>query len=124
MAAEGSTMTRFAIGLFTLCLLAAPAAAQSQAKWGALAFGGTEWGAGLDYTTADEARQAALESCGGACSQTIVFHRSCAAVVQNADKSMTWATSRWRGRAIARAMQQCGNTGSDCRVVVAGCTRH
>jgi hypothetical protein len=118
------TMRRLFTGLFALCLLAAPAAAQSQAKWGALAFGGTEWGAGLDYTSADEARQAALESCGGACSQTIVFQRSCAAIVQNADKGMTWATSRWRGRAIARAMQQCGDAGSGCTVVVAGCTRH
>jgi hypothetical protein len=117
-------MPRFTIALFALCLLASPAAAQSQAKWGALAFGGTEWGAGLDYTNADEARQAALESCGGACSQTIVFQRSCAAVVQNADKGTTWATSRWRGRAIARAMQQCAEGGPGCTVVVAACTRH
>lgn len=116
-------MLRLAMSLLALCLLAAPAAAQSQAKWGALAFGGTEWGAGLDYTSPDEARRAALESCGGQCSQTIVFQRSCAAIVQNADKGMIWATSRWRGRAIARAMQQCGDGGTGCEIVVAACTR-
>src|SRR5262245_45772948 len=124
MAAEGSTMPRILIGLIALCLLTAPAAAQNQSKWGALAFGGTEWGAGLDFTTASEARQAAIESCGGQCSQTLVFYRTCAAIVQNADKAMIWATNRWRGRAIARAMQRCGESGSGCTVVVAACTQH
>jgi hypothetical protein len=120
-------MTRTALALLAaLSLLAAPAAAQNEGKWGALAFGGPEraTGAAVDFPSAEEARQAALDNCGGRCPRSIVFLRTCAAVAASPAGSVGWASNRWRGRAESRAMITCARTGPACSVVAFACTTH
>src|SRR5690349_14022085 len=103
-------MTRSALTLLALALLASPAAAQETGRWGAIAYGAPEQktGRAVDYPTAEEARDAALASCGGLCVNTVVFLRTWGSVAQNANGGAAWSISRWRGRADARALAACG----------------
>jgi hypothetical protein len=119
-------MTRTALAVLALVLLSAPAAAQNANKWGAIAFGGPDRKAGtaVDQASADEARQAALEACGGQCPRTIVFLRSCGAVAQNPAGAAGWASNRWRGRAQSRALTACARGGPGCGVTAWACTTH
>lgn len=115
-----------ALALVVLALLAAPAAAQNAGKWGAIAFGAPDGktGTAVDFPSAGEAREAALESCGGACPRTIVFLRSCAAVAQNEGGGVGWASNRWRGRSEARALTVCRRAGPGCSISAWACTTH
>lgn len=119
-------MTRIALAIVALAALAAPAAAQNVVKWGALAFGAPDrkTGAAVDLPSADEARQAALASCGGDCPRTIVFYSTCAAVAQNLSGGLGWASNRWRGRAQARALTLCQRSGPGCTITGWACTVH
>jgi hypothetical protein len=119
-------MVRAALALITLAFLSAPAAAQWEGKWGAIAYGGAALAAGMavDYPSAAEARQAALDSCGGRCARTVTFIKTCAAVAESRSATNGWAISRWRGRAIARALAACTRTGPDCTLVAVACTMH
>ena len=119
-------MSRAALALLALVLLASPAAAQNAGKWGAIAYGASEQktGTAVDFASADEARQAALENCGGECPRSIVFLRSCAAVAQNPGGATGWASNRWRGRAMSRALTVCGSSGAGCSVTAWACTTH
>ena len=119
-------MARTALALLALVLFASPAAAQNAGKWGAIAFGAPErkTGTAVDYASADAARQAALENCGGQCPRSIVFLRSCAAVAQNPAGATGWASNRWRGRSMSRAMTVCGRGGPGCSVTAWACTAH
>jgi hypothetical protein len=118
-------MFRTALAVVMLALVSGPAAAQWEGKWGAIAYG-PELASGMafDYASADEARQAALDNCGGRCSQTVVFIKTCAAVAQSRSATNGWAVSRWRNRAIARALATCTRTGPDCTLVAVACTMH
>lgn len=109
-----------------LALLATPAAADDLPKWGAIAYGGATRTAGtaVDYATAGEARQAALDACAGQCSQTMVFQRNCGAVAAASTGTASWARNRWRDRAISRALADCRKRGGDCSVVAWACTAH
>jgi len=117
-------MPRIALAALALFLFAAPASAQNEGKWGAIAHGGAERASGsaVDYPSREEARQAALEACGGRCTRTIAFLRTCAAVAESPSGAAAWSSNRFRDRAIARALKQCAN--SDCAVVAWACTRH
>ena len=119
-------MARIALPLLALLAFASPAAAQNENKWGAIAFGGRDqaWGTAVDYPSADAARTAALASCGGTCSQTFAFLRSCAAVAESPGGGVGVSANRWRGRAISFAMVRCGRTGSECAVLAVACTTH
>jgi hypothetical protein len=113
--------------LALVALLAAPAAALiNEGKWGAIAFGGPEGkaGAAVDYYSAEEARQAAIENCGGLCPRSIVFLRTCAAVAESPAGGIGWASNRWRGRSISRALIACGNSGPGCSITAWACTTH
>ncbi len=119
-------MPRIALAL-ALALLASPAAAErEEGKWGAIAYGapGRVAGTAVDFPTAAEARQAALESCGGRCVSWIVFARTCAAVAESSAGGAGSSISRWRGRAISRAVSACRRTGPDCTFVAWACTTH
>ncbi len=115
-------MPRTLLSLLVFAALAAPAAAQSTNHWGAIAFGSPDRVAGtaIYFYSAGEARQAALDGCGGRCTRTIAFMRACAAVAESPSGAVGWSSSRWRGRVIARALAQCGR--SDCAVVAVACT--
>lgn len=117
-------MLRIALSALALFLLAAPASTQNQAKWGAIAFGGSERsnGTAVDYPTREEARQAAFKACSGRCTRTIVFFRTCAAVAASPSGAEAWSINRWRNRAIARAREKCAS--SDCALVAWACTTH
>lgn len=117
-------MLRIALAVWALFLFAVPASAQNEGKWGAIAYGGTDGASGtaVDYPSRDEARQAALEACGGRCARTITFLRTCAAVAESPSGAAAWSVSRWRDRAIVRAREQC--PGSDCAVLAWACTTH
>jgi hypothetical protein len=117
-------MRRSILALVALPLLAGAAAAQEPGRWGAIAFGGPEraTGTAVDFASAGEARAAALENCGGRCTRTIVFVRNCAAVAESPAGAVGWESSRWRGRAIARALAKCGR--QDCTLVAWACTAH
>lgn len=119
-------MTRIALAILALVALAAPAAAQNENKWGAIAFGAPDRLAGtaVDYASADEARQAAAEACGGQCPRTIVFYGSCAAVAQNDSGAVGAARNRYRGRAQSRAMIDCARGGAGCSIAAWACTSH
>lgn len=119
-------MTRTALAVLALVLFAAPAAAQNANKWGAIAFGAPDRKAGtaVDYASADEARQAALEACGGECPRTIVFLRNCAAVAQSPAGAAAAAINRWRGRARSRAIAACARSGPGCEITAWACTAH
>jgi hypothetical protein len=121
---EEHTMARILLlaGL-GLTLICAPAAAQNEGKWGALAFGGPDQAAGwaVDHPSPAEAREAALQACGGRCIRTFVFLRSCAAVAESPAGAVGSSINRWSGRAIARALSQCGE---GCTISVAACTMH
>jgi hypothetical protein len=125
-AAEVHAMPRTVFAVLALTLLAAPAAAQNEGKWGAIAFGAPErkTGTAVDYPSADEARRAAIENCGGACPRSIVFLRTCAAVAQGPTGASGWASNRWRGRSTSRALIECGRTGPGCSVTAWACTTH
>lgn len=118
-------MSRTALALVALVLLAAPAAAQNEGKWGAIAYGAPDraTGTAVDFPSAGEARQAALDNCAG-CSRTIVFLRTCAAVAESPAGAAAGASNRWRGRAESRALIACARTGSGCSVVAFACTTH
>jgi len=117
-------MSRIVLVLLALTLLPAPAAAQDGGRWGAIAFGGPEraTGTAVDYPGPGEARQAALENCGGRCTRTITFARNCGAVAEAPSGALGWERSRWRSRAIARALAKCG--ARDCALVAWACTAH
>lgn len=119
-------MTRTALALLALALLASPAAAQYAGHWGAIAFGGPDrkTGTAVDYPNAREARQAARENCGGDCPRTIVFLRTCAAVAENAGGDVGWSSNRWRGRSAARALTVCRRAGPGCSISAWACTSH
>lgn len=119
-------MTRIALALLALVLIAAPAAAQNTVKWGAIAYGGPDrkTAAAVDRPGPGEALEAARENCGGICPRTIVFYAVCAVVAQNESGGLGWATSRWRGRAQARAMITCQRNGPGCAVTAWACTVH
>ncbi len=119
-------MTRIVLALLALFFLAAPAAAQNTVKWGAIAFGAPDrkTGAAVDLPSAGEAREAARENCEGACPRTIVFYGICAAVAQNESGGLGWASSRWRGRAEARALIVCQRSGPGCTITRWACTVH
>ena len=119
-------MTRTALALVALALLAAPAAAQNEGKWGAIAYGGPErtTGTAVDFPSAAEARQAAIDNCGGRCARSIVFLRTCAAVAEGPGGNVAWASNRWRGRAESRALTECKRAGPGCGVVAFACTAH
>lgn len=119
-------MARIALSVLVLLLLASPAAAQNKNKWGAIAYGTPEmgWGAAVDFANPVEAREAALESCRGRCSQTVVFYMSCAAVAANPAGGMGVEVHSWLGRAIEFAMMDCRRTGPDCTLVGWACARH
>lgn len=118
-------MFRTALALVMLALLSSPAAAQWEGKWGAIAYGPElASGMALDYASADEARQAALENCGGRCSNSVAFLKSCAAVAEGRGGATGWAVSRWRNRAIARALATWTRTGPDGTLVAVACTMH
>ena len=106
--------------------LAAPAAADDSPKWGAIAYGGTTRSSGtaVDFATAGEARDAARASCGGQCSQTIVFQRNCGAVAASSSGTASWARNRWRDRAISRALADCRKRDANCTLVAWACTAH
>jgi hypothetical protein len=114
------------IAIAAIAFLSAPASAENGAKWGAIAFGanGNASGTAVDYDSAGEARQAALEACAGQCSQTIVFQRVCGAVAASASGATGSARNRWRNRAIARALAECRRGGSDCTLLAAACIAH
>lgn len=127
-------MIRIAVSILALSLLAGPAAAQNYGtqnygthnygKWGAIAYGGPvgATGTAVDYPSREEAREAALEACGGRCTRAVSFLRTCAAVAESPSGSATWSANRFRDRAIARALKQCAN--SDCSVLAWACTTH
>ena len=119
-------MARTLLATIILALSAAPAAAQWEGKWGAIAYGAPEqaFGIAVDYRTAEEARQAALGNCGGRCSRSVAFVRTCAAVAENQAGGWGWASNRWRDRAVARALAQCRQTGPACAVLAWACTSH
>ncbi len=112
--------------LLALVLLASPAAAEDSPKWGAIAYGSTlrASGTAVDYATAGDARQAALDACAGQCTQTMVFQRNCGAVAAASTGTASWARNRWRGRAISRALADCRRRGGDCTLVAWACTAH
>ncbi len=123
-------MLRTVTAILVSALLAGPALAQeavgpNDGKWGAIAYGGPEraTGTAVDFPSADEARRAALDNCGGACTRSIVFLRSCAAVAEG-PAGAAFGSNRWRGRAIARALTQCGRSGAACRISAWACTAH
>lgn len=123
-------MLRTVVALFVSALMAAPVLAQEAVgpndnKWGAIAYGGPDRASGtaVDFPSADEARRAAFDNCGGRCSRSIVFLRSCGAVAEG-PASAAFSSNRWRGRAIARALAQCERTGGACAVVAWACTTH
>jgi hypothetical protein len=124
--AEVRPMTRTALALVALALVAAPAAAQNEGRWGAIAFGGPDRaiGTAVDFPSATEARQAALDNCGGRCARSIVFLRICAAVAEGPGGNVGWASNRWRGRAESRALADCRRSGPGCGVVAFACTTH
>lgn len=115
-------MPRIVLAALALFLLAAPASAQYEGKWGAIAYGGADRASGtaVDYSSREEARQAALEACGGRCTRTVTFLRTCAAVAESPSGAVAWQANRWRDRAIARALEQCAS--SDCFVLAWACT--
>jgi hypothetical protein len=123
---EANPMTRTALAVLALVLFAAPAAAQNANKWGAIAFGAPDRKAGtaVDHASAGEARQAALDACGGECPRTIVFLRNCAAVAQSPAGAAASAINRWRDRARSRAMIACARSGPGCEVTAWACTTH
>jgi hypothetical protein len=125
-AAEVRAMPRIALALLALTFLTAPAAAQNEGKWGAIAFGAPDRQAGtaVDYPSADEARQAALDSCGGLCPRSIVFLRTCAAVAEGPGGATGWASNRWKGRSTSRALIECRRSGSGCSISAFACTTH
>jgi hypothetical protein len=104
---------------------AAKPAATPEGRWGAIAFGAPDLAAGwaVDYLNADEAREAALQQCPS-CTRTITFVRSCAAVAQSSSGAIGFSRTRFRGRAIARALGLCGRDAGDCRLVAVACTTH
>jgi hypothetical protein len=116
----------FAVAFLALALSAAPAAAQNEGKWGAIAYGGPErtTGTAVDYRSAEEAREAALADCAGRCPRSIVFLRTCAAVAESPAGGTGWASNRWKGRSISRAMTVCARSGPGCSVVAWACTTH
>lgn len=120
------TAARTALAALAAALLATAADAQTANKWGAIAFGGPDRKAGtaVDYPSASEARQAALDACGGACPQTIVFVANCAAVAENPSGASGWAKNRWRDRARSRALSACARRGPSCTVTAWACTTH
>lgn len=119
-------MIRAAFALIAVALFAAPAEAQTANKWGAIAYGGPDRKAGtaVDYPSADEARQAALEACGGECPRTIVFVANCAAVAENSAGATGAARNRWRDRARNRAVAFCARSGPGCTITAWACTTH
>jgi hypothetical protein len=128
--AEGFIMPRIVVSLAALSLLAAPALGQevvgpNDGKWGAIAYGGPEQASGtaVDFPSAEAARQAAFENCGGRCPRSIVFLRTCGAVAEG-PAGIAWASNRWRGRAISRALTQCARSGPGCTVIAWACTTH
>jgi len=118
--------SRLAFPLLLLVAAAAPAAADDSPKWGAIAYGGATRSSGtaVDFATPGEARDAALASCGGQCSQTIVFQRNCAAVAATSNGTPSWSRNRWRDRAIARALADCRKRDGNCTLVAWACTAH
>lgn len=119
-------MARILPTLTALILLSTPAAAQWEGKWGAIAYGGPEqsFGVAVDYASAEEARRAAFDNCGGRCSQSIAFIKTCAAVAESTAGNLAWASNRWRGRAMSRALELCARTGPACTVIAWACTTH
>jgi len=117
-------MIRVAVSILALSLLAGSASAQNYGKWGAIAYGGADQASGwaVDYPSREEARQAALDACGGHCTRTISFLRTCAAVAESPSGAAGWSVNRFRGRAIARARARCAS--ADCDVVAWACTTH
>ena len=118
---------RSAITMFALAaLLGGPALADDSPKWGAIAYGSTARSAGtaVDYATPGEARDAAFASCGGQCTQSIVFQRNCGAVAASSSGTPSWARNRWRDRAISRALADCRSRGGGCQLVAWACTAH
>ena len=115
-------MPRIALAALAIFLLAGPASAQDQRKWGAIAYGGAERASGtaVDYPSREEARQAALDNCEGRCTRTITFLRTCAAVAESPSGASAWQSNRFRDRAIVRAIKECGS--SDCAVLAWACT--
>jgi hypothetical protein len=118
------------IALLISALLAAPALAQeaegpNDGKWGAIAFGGPDRASGtaVDFPSAEEARRAAFDNCGGRCASSIVFLRTCAAIAEG-PAGAAYSSNRWRGRAIARALTQCGRSGAPCAITAWACTTH
>lgn len=107
-------------------LVAGPAAADDSPKWGAIAYGGAARvsGTAVDYASAGEARQAALDACRGQCTQSIVFQRNCGAVAASAGGTPSWARNRWRDRAVARALADCRKRDGSCTLVAWACTAH
>ena len=115
-------MLRIALAALTIFLFAVPASAQDYRKWGAIAYGGPERASGIavDYPSAGEARQAALENCEGRCTRTVTFMRACAAVAASPSGASAWQSNRFRDRAIVRAIKACGSP--DCTVLAWACT--
>lgn len=111
--------------LLALVFLSAPAAAQNEWKWGAIAYGTQDGVAGwaVDYPNAEEAREAALERCGGRCTRTITFRHSCAAVARTPAGHWDSADNPWQGRAVIHALARCERSGPGCILVVWACTR-
>jgi hypothetical protein len=116
-----------------LLLPAASAAAENyfltpnDGKWGAIAYGGPDkaMGTAVDFPSADAARQAAFDNCAGKCTRAIVFLRTCGAVAEEpAGRGWGWASNRWRGRAIARALALCERSASGCSAIAWACTTH
>lgn len=117
-------MTRVALALFGLSLIALPASAQEAGRWGALAFGSPDRTVGhaVDYATRTEAIEAALAACGGRCTRTVAFYRICGAVAESPSGAVGVSVNRWRDRAVVRARTQCGR--DDCTPVTWACTSH
>jgi len=116
-------MRSFLVATLAILLLSAPAAAENDAKWGAIAYsnGNGPSGTAVNYDSAVDARVAAIEACAGRCTQTFVFQRNCGAVAVSASGRTAAMRNRWRGRAIAGALSQCRRGGAECTLVAAAC---
>jgi hypothetical protein len=99
-------------------ILPAPAAAD-----GALATGPQQrFGAGFNYRTPREARNRALEQCGGGCSIVTMFRHACAAYAADRSRGSSifgWAEAPSASRAERRALENCEEYGGrNCRATV------
>ncbi|MGO9121500.1 MAG: DUF4189 domain-containing protein [Desulfomonilaceae bacterium] len=106
-----------------LVLVFMSGAANAQDYYGAIAFSKStgQSGYSYDYSSRDDAEQAALNNCGeNDCEIQVWFENSCAALAQGDDGALgySWAANN-RSSAESRALSECG---SNCEVLAWACT--